>query len=206
MSLIGLSQKPIGALDPLPMADIRSADHIYVTQAVQPRRKRVSTLPRSCERASVRASPGARVRATALVQLTPSRSCTPARSHDYRLHVLALEIDKCPCLPVATRLDAVEFNVLKDLTIPVLIAHGALDRDGTPVESARELIRLLKTEKANNFEYWEIPEMGHGIGNVESVRRERLFHALFNWLLNQPPGPGGPPTFGLDSKGMGPGG
>jgi pimeloyl-ACP methyl ester carboxylesterase len=97
----------------------------------------------------------------------------------------------------ATRLDAVEYNIIKDLNIPVLIAHGALDRDGTPVESARELMRLLKAEGQTHVEYWEIPSKGHGIGNVESVRREKLLSAMYNWLLAQPAGPGGPPTFGL---------
>jgi len=97
----------------------------------------------------------------------------------------------------ATRLDAVEYNVIKDLSIPVLIAHGALDRDGTPVESARELMRLLRQDGNSNVEYWEIPSMGHGIGNVEPVRRERLLHAMHNWLFAQPVGVGGPPLFGL---------
>lgn len=97
----------------------------------------------------------------------------------------------------ATRLDAVEYNIIKDLKIPVLIAHGALDRDGTPVESVRELMRLLKADGETHVEYWEIPSMGHGIGNVEPVRREKLLSAMFNWLLAQPPGSGGPPTFGM---------
>jgi pimeloyl-ACP methyl ester carboxylesterase len=97
----------------------------------------------------------------------------------------------------ATRLDAVEYNIIKDLKIPVLIAHGALDRDGTPVESARELMRLLKADGQTHVEYWEIPSMGHGIGNVEPVRREQLLTAMYRWLLGQPTGPGGPPTFGL---------
>lgn len=97
----------------------------------------------------------------------------------------------------ATRLDAVEYNLIKDLNIPVLIAHGALDRDGTPVESARELMRLLEADGRTHAEYWEIPSMGHGIGNVEPVRREKLRSAMFNWLFAQPTGPGGPPTFGL---------
>lgn len=97
----------------------------------------------------------------------------------------------------ATRLDAVEYNVIKDLKIPVLIAHGALDRDGTPVESARELMRLLKADGETHVQYWEIPSMGHGIGNVEPVRREKLLTAMYNWLFAQPTGSGGPPTFGL---------
>jgi pimeloyl-ACP methyl ester carboxylesterase len=97
----------------------------------------------------------------------------------------------------ATRLDAVEYNIIKDLKIPVLIAHGALDRDGTPVESARELMRLLKADGETHVEYWEIPSMGHGIGNVEPVRREKLLNAMYNWLFAQPTGPGGPPSFGL---------
>jgi pimeloyl-ACP methyl ester carboxylesterase len=97
----------------------------------------------------------------------------------------------------ATRMDAVEYNLIKDLKIPVLIAHGALDRDGTPVESARELMRLLEADGQTHVEYWEIPSMGHGIGNVEPVRREKLRSAMFNWLFAQPVGAGGPPTFGL---------
>lgn len=97
----------------------------------------------------------------------------------------------------ATRLDSVEYNIIKDLKIPVLLAHGALDRDGTPVESARELVRLLKADGETHVEYWEIPSMGHGIGNVEPVRREKLLTAMYSWLFAQPPGPGGPPSFGL---------
>lgn len=97
----------------------------------------------------------------------------------------------------ATRMDAVEYNLIKDLKIPVLIAHGELDRDGTPVESARELMRLLKADGQTHVEYWEIPSMGHGIGNVEPGRREKLRSAMFNWLFAQPTGPGGPPAFGL---------
>lgn len=96
----------------------------------------------------------------------------------------------------ATRLDAVEYNIISDLKIPVLVVHGAQDRDGTPVESARELLRLLKADGQTNVEYWEIPSMGHGIGNVEPVRREKLLNAMYNWLLAQPTGAGGPPTFG----------
>jgi pimeloyl-ACP methyl ester carboxylesterase len=97
----------------------------------------------------------------------------------------------------ATRLDAVEYNVIKDLKIPVLLAHGALDRDGTPVESARELMRMLKADGETHVEYWEIPSMGHGIGNVEPGRREKLLTAMYMWLFAQPTGPGGPPSFGL---------
>ena len=97
----------------------------------------------------------------------------------------------------ATRLDSVEYHIIKDLKIPVLMAHGALDRDGTPVESARELMRLLKADGETHVQYWEIPSMGHGIGNVEPVRREKLLNAMYNWLFAQPTGPGGPPAFGL---------
>jgi pimeloyl-ACP methyl ester carboxylesterase len=97
----------------------------------------------------------------------------------------------------ATRMDAIEYNIIKDLKIPVLMAHGALDRDGTPVESARELMRLLKADGQTHVEYWEIPSMSHGIGNVEPVRREKLLTAMYNWLFAQPTGSGGPPGFGL---------
>jgi pimeloyl-ACP methyl ester carboxylesterase len=97
----------------------------------------------------------------------------------------------------ATRLDAMEYHILKDLEIPILIAHGALDRDGTPVESARELMRLLRKDGQKNVEYWEIPSMSHAIGNVEPVRREKLLTAMFSWLFGQPTGTGGPPTYGL---------
>jgi pimeloyl-ACP methyl ester carboxylesterase len=96
----------------------------------------------------------------------------------------------------ATRLDAIEFNLFKDIDIPVLIVHGVLDRDGTPVESARALMRMLQAEGAKNFEYWEVPEMEHAIGNLPDGRREAVEFAMFNWLFSQPVGPGGPPTFG----------
>ena len=96
----------------------------------------------------------------------------------------------------ATRLDGVEFNLISDFSIPILIVHGSEDRDSVPVEAARELVRLLETEGEVDFEYWEVPEMGHGPDSLNEERSELLRLAMLNWLFERAPGPGGPPDFG----------
>lgn len=45
---------------------------------------------------------------------------------------------------------------------PIFVAHGALDRDNTPVQSARALINRLKEARRANLTYCEIPVMKHG--------------------------------------------
>ena len=89
-----------------------------------------------------------------------------------------------------------EFNLISDFSIPILIVHGSDDRDSVPVEAARELVRLLEAEGEVDFEYWEIPEMGHGPNSLDEERSELLRLAIFNWLFERDPGPGGPPDFG----------
>lgn len=96
----------------------------------------------------------------------------------------------------ATRLDVVEFNLIRDFGIPILIVHGSEDRDSIPVEAARELVRLLETEGEVDFEYWEVPEMGHALYPLDEERSELLRLAMLNWLFGRNPGPGGPPDFG----------
>ena len=96
----------------------------------------------------------------------------------------------------ATRLDGVEFNLISDFNIPILIVHGSEDRDSVPVEAARELVRLLEAEGEVDFEYWEVPEMGHGPDSLDEERSELLRLAMLNWLFERDPGPGGPPDFG----------
>jgi len=96
----------------------------------------------------------------------------------------------------ATRLDGVEFNLISDFSIPILIVHGSEDRDSVPVEAARELVRLLEADEEVDFEYWEIPEMGHGLDSLDEERGELLRLAMLNWLFERDPGPGGPPDFG----------
>ena len=96
----------------------------------------------------------------------------------------------------ATRLDGVEFNLISDFSIPILIVHGSEDRDSIPVEAARELVRLLEAEEEVDFEYWEVPEMGHSPYSLDEEQRELLRLAMLNWLFERDPGPGGPPDFG----------
>ena len=96
----------------------------------------------------------------------------------------------------ASRLDVVEYHLIKDLTIPILIIHGELDRDSVPVEAARALNEMLTESGGVDFEYWEIPDMDHGIRSLGEVRGEKVRLAMFNWLFGQAPGAGGPPGFG----------
>ncbi len=96
----------------------------------------------------------------------------------------------------ATRLDAVEYNLIKDIDIPLLLVHGELDRDNVPVEAARELVRQLHESGNVGFEYWEVPGMEHGTRSLGEERGEAVRIAMLNWLLDRPLGIGGPPYFG----------
>jgi len=96
----------------------------------------------------------------------------------------------------ATRLDGVEFNLIGDFGIPILVVHGSEDRDSVPVEAARELVRHLEADGEVDFEYWEVPEMGHGPDSLGEERSELLRLAMLNWLFERDPGLGGPPDFG----------
>lgn len=99
----------------------------------------------------------------------------------------------------ASRLDMVEFNLIKDLRIPLLIVHGENDRDSVPIQSARELIRRLDEVGSVDYEYWEIPGAGHNIGIYTVGQSEAVRVAIMNWLFEKTPGPGGPPHFGRPS-------
>ncbi len=101
----------------------------------------------------------------------------------------------------ATRLDILEANLLRDLSIPFLVVHGADDRDGVPVESARRLVLVLEKVPGLQFEYWEIPEMSHAIGNLEPERGALIRGAIYGWLFDEPQPQGGPPDFGRQISG-----
>jgi len=100
----------------------------------------------------------------------------------------------------ATRLDAVEYYQLRDFEIPFLIIHGENDRDSVPVQSARELVRMLNEAGNVDFEYWEVPDAGHNIGIHSEGQSESVRLAMLNWLFEQAPGIGGPPSYGRESS------
>ena len=97
----------------------------------------------------------------------------------------------------ATRIDMVEYHLLKDFRVPILIIHGADDRDSVPIESARELVRMLKVSGEVDFEYWEVPDADHNIGIHTEGKSEAVRLAMLNWLLQGSAGDAGPPGFGL---------
>ena len=82
----------------------------------------------------------------------------------------------------ASRLDAIEANVLQDVTIPLLIYHGELD-SSVPVASARATAERLS--KSNpQFIYREIAGMGHGLGSrLPDSESDRLHSEMLAWLL-----------------------
>ena len=83
----------------------------------------------------------------------------------------------------ATRLRARLSDPLADNRVPLLIVHGALDRENTPVESARTLIADL-TESGNTaFTYWEVPSMEHGWNTLPGDRRTALVTGMLDWLF-----------------------
>lgn len=86
--------------------------------------------------------------------------------------------------------------LLKDNTVPVLIVHGELDRENTPVESARKLVADLEAAGNTAFTYWEVPGMKHGWTNLPQSQQDLFFEAMLKWLLGVEVGPGGPPDFG----------
>jgi predicted esterase len=82
----------------------------------------------------------------------------------------------------ATRLDAIEANVLDDVTIPLLLYHGELD-NAVPVASARATAERLRRRNAS-FVYREIAGMGHGLGSrLSDEESERLHDQTLDWLL-----------------------
>lgn len=95
-----------------------------------------------------------------------------------------------------TRLNSRLVHLLEDNTTPILIVHGEKDRNGTPVESARVLVEALEASGNTAFEYWEIPCMGHGWGNLPDAQDEALEQGMLDWLLGQEIATDGPPRFG----------
>ncbi|APE29097.1 alpha/beta hydrolase family protein [Aurantiacibacter gangjinensis] len=78
---------------------------------------------------------------------------------------------------------------------PVLVVQGALDRDHTPVQSARVLINRLGEYGRANIAYCEVPDMEHGFGSLPVERALPFERGLLDWLfLDERPG-------GLDGEG-----
>ncbi len=67
---------------------------------------------------------------------------------------------------------------------PIMVTQGALDRDHTPVESARLLITRLKEYGRDNISYCEVPDMEHGTGSREVPRAIAYEEALLAWLFD----------------------
>ncbi|WP_440959502.1 alpha/beta hydrolase family protein [Oceanicaulis sp. LC35] len=95
-----------------------------------------------------------------------------------------------------TRLNSRLVHLLEDNTMPILIVHGEKDRNGTPVESARALVDALDASGNTAFEYWEIPCMGHGWGNLPEAQGNALEEGMLDWLLGQEIAADGPPRLG----------
>ena len=83
----------------------------------------------------------------------------------------------------ATRLRARLSAPLADNRVPLLIVHGALDTDSTPVESARALVADLKASDNTAFTYWEVPGMEHGWTNLPNHRQSALISGMLDWLV-----------------------
>lgn len=82
----------------------------------------------------------------------------------------------------ASRLDAVEANVLRDLNAPLLVVHG--ERDGSvPVASARRLAELMQGSGVA-FRYLEVPAMRHSLwGTATEQESEALHEEVLAWLI-----------------------
>lgn len=83
----------------------------------------------------------------------------------------------------ASRLDAVEANILRDLRAPLLVVHG--ERDGSvPVASARKLAERMQ-DSGVLFRYREVPGMRHSLGGARtSDEVEALHRDVLAWLLD----------------------
>jgi pimeloyl-ACP methyl ester carboxylesterase len=81
----------------------------------------------------------------------------------------------------ASRLDAVEANLLRDLNAPLLVVHG--ERDGSvPVASARRLAELMQGSGVT-FRYLEVPAMRHSLwGAATEQESEALHEEILVWL------------------------
>jgi dienelactone hydrolase len=81
-----------------------------------------------------------------------------------------------------SRLDAVEANILQDVTVPVLIFHGTEDKS-VPVTSARLLAKRL-SDSGVKLVYREIQGMGHGLGtNLPPGKAGELQGEFLSWLF-----------------------
>ena len=83
----------------------------------------------------------------------------------------------------ATRLRARLSAPLADNRVPLLIVHGELDRDNTPVESARALAADLEAAGNAAFTYWEVPGMEHGWNALGEARKTALVEGMLDWLV-----------------------
>ena len=82
-----------------------------------------------------------------------------------------------------TRLRARLSAPLSDNRVPLLIVHGALDTENTPVESARVLVADLARAGNAAFTYWEVPGMEHGWNALEDDRKSALVTGMLDWLM-----------------------
>jgi pimeloyl-ACP methyl ester carboxylesterase len=84
----------------------------------------------------------------------------------------------------ASRIDAVEANVLHDLSAPLLLVHGTEDHS-VPVGSARALAELLSGADGPQFDYLEVPGMSHGLGaGLPEQQSDDLQAQVLQWLLS----------------------
>jgi pimeloyl-ACP methyl ester carboxylesterase len=84
----------------------------------------------------------------------------------------------------ASRLDAVEANVLRDLKAPLLVVHG--ERDGSvQVASARMLAELMRGSGVV-FRYREVPGMRHSLwGATTPQETDALHREVLTWLTGR---------------------
>ena len=83
----------------------------------------------------------------------------------------------------ASRLRTRLSPLLIDNRVPILIVHGELDFENTPVDSARQLVTDLQTADNPAFTYWEVRGMKHAWGNLSEDRQIALRQAMLGWLL-----------------------
>lgn len=76
--------------------------------------------------------------------------------------------------------------ILADTTAPLLVVHGAEDRDNTPVESARRLVARLNEAARPALTYCEVPGMAHGHGSVTPEQQVAMERAYLEFLFDAP--------------------
>jgi len=84
----------------------------------------------------------------------------------------------------ASRLDAVDAHVLRDLGAPLRVVHG--ERDGSvPVSSARRLAEDVKRSRGA-FQYREVADMHHGLwSGATGAQAAQLHSEVLGWLVGQ---------------------